>query len=192
MDRILIQYIYSWLSLQLRWRLRTFPLQDPRIVGRVRNTVSNTAERDRLPLLSIYLGPHSQFCCKQFRHTNPFRLTHNHTACSSFYSAIVRNSSLGRRRFIGLTSRSQFSTERCLDGIHGGNPCLLTFLYRGWIWGRITKTRGNKTQATFWRYLCPHDDAGNIKEELKMCHGLWRKRFPSRISLFKTELMLER
>lgn len=125
-----------------------FPLQDPRIVGRLINTVSNKAERDRLTLLSTYLGPHSQFCSEQFRHTNPFRLTHNHTACSSFCSAIVRNSSLGRRRFIGLTLPGHSSALRGVQTGSVGETPLAGLFIRGWIWTSIAKTRGN-TQASF-------------------------------------------
>lgn len=73
-----------------------------------------------------------------------------------------------------------------------GKTLLAGFLIQGMDMNKDNKDQRQQNTSYFLKDLCPHDGAGNMKEELKMRHGLWRKRCPSRISLFKTESMLER
>lgn len=123
-----------------------FPLQDPRFVNRVIiNTISNTAERELLTVLSTYTGRAVSFVPRNSDTFNPFK----HTEWSSFSSAIVRKHSckqqFGEEKvYLAHTSRLQSSTER-------SDPCRkhnsLAFLYRGQMWAVITKARGK--QATF-------------------------------------------
>lgn len=107
-----------------------FP-QFPRIVGRVINAISNTAERDRLTPEHL---PWATALLRAIQTHQPFQAYTQSYSMFQFLLCHCEKQQFGEEKiYWPHTSRSQFSTERCLDGIHGGNaPCWLSYTGDGY------------------------------------------------------------